>query len=372
MKGIKTTKLAASMVDIAARSPFETLGAESRYIIVADLRMGDGGRKDELAIAKKSLFAILGRWYLPRGYTLVLNGDVEDLRGFWLKDILAAWPEMYALFDVFAERGRLRKILGDRDLGLLRLASYPYELSHGLRLDGERNSVLVLHGHQATPPYSGRDYLSDYIQHWLGSSKRSKPGILDETGRERFKAEQRLYRAASSLGMVTIQGHTRRPLFESLTNRDSVRAEVERLLREGDPLGRGSTVDALVDVYRRESRKGAPARPYARSGAGYDERAIASPCLFCPGRVLGARSLRVLEIEGDSLRLARWARAEGRKAGRKSAEPLGPASPAVAPQRLEGSPYARFEIRSSSIRGLLERVDLLASSEGKEGSGGKG
>ncbi len=367
---MKNAKLAASMADIAARSPFEALGPDSRYVVVADLRMGDGGKKDELAIARKSIFAILGRWYLPRGYTLVLNGDVEDLRGFWLKDILAAWPEMYALFDAFAEKGRLRKILGERDLGLLRLSSYPYGLSHGLRLDGERNSVLVLHGHQATPPFLGRDYLSDYIQHWLGSSKRSRPAIPDEDGRERYKAERRLYRAAAGMGMAAIQGHTRRPLFESMTNRDSVRAEVERLLREGDPLGRGSTVDALVEVYRRESRKDASARPYARSGAGYDEGAATSPCLFCPGRVVGARGLRVLEIEGDAMRLARWSRAEGRKAERRKVDPPGLGAPAFAPQRLEGSPYARIEVRSASIGGVLERVGLLASKAGGEESGG--
>jgi len=332
--------------------------------------MGDGGKKDELAVAKKSLFAILGRWYLPRGYTLVLNGDVEDLRNFWLKDILAAWPEMYALFDAFAEQGRLRKILGERDLALLLLGSYPYELSHGLRLDGERNSILVLHGHQASPPYIGRDYLSDYIQRWLGSSKRSKDGISEQSGRERFMAERRLYRAASSLGIMAIQGHTRRPLFESLTNRDSVRAEVERLLREGDPLGKASTVDALVDIYRRESRKDASARSCPPSGAGYDKRAIASPCLFCPGRVAGARGLRFLEIDGDSLSLARWSRDESKKKKRLSENR--PRAPSSEPNCLEGSPYARFEMRTSSIRGLLERVELLAPGADEEPREGKG
>jgi hypothetical protein len=364
MRGIKTAKLASSMADIAAHSPYETLGAESRYVVIADLRMGDGGKKDEFAIAKKVLFAILGRWYLPRGYTLVLNGDVEDLRNFWLKDILAAWPEMYALFDAFADKGRLRKIVGERDLALLHLRSYPYELSHGLRLDGERNSILMLHGHQASPPYVGRDYLSDYIQHWLRSSKRPKLEGVDEDGRERFKAERLLFRAASQLGLVAIQGHTRRPLFESLTNRDSVRAEVERLLREGNPREGGSTVDALIKLYRRESRVDAPSHSSAPSGSSYDKRGIVSPCLFSPGRILGARGFRFLEIDGDSLRLARWARAKSKKAERGMPSLLDPSSPSVAPQRLEGSPYTRFEMRSTSIRGLMERVNLLASGQG--------
>jgi hypothetical protein len=338
-----TRGLAASMADMAARGPSEALGPDSRYVVVADLRMGDGGRKDELAGSRKALFSILSRWYLARGYTLVLNGDVEDLRGFWLKDILAAWPEMYALFDVFAEKGRLRKIVGERDLSLLRLASYPYELSHCLRLDGERSSILVLHGHQASPPYAGRDYLSDYIVHWLGSSKRPKPEAPDKDGRERFKAERRLYRASSRLGVVAVEGHTRRPLFESLTNRDLVRAEVERLLRESDPRGGSSKLDALVDLYKKESNKG-----------------TGSPCLFCPGRVVGARGLRALEMEGGSLRLVRWSDSERE---RSAAAKTGPKAPAPAPQSLEGSSYRRYELRSTPIAGLLERVELLARPE---------
>jgi hypothetical protein len=316
---MKTVRLAASMADIAATCPSEPLGPGSRYVVAADLRMGDGGKKDELAGSGKALFAILGRWYLQRGYTLVLNGDVEDLRGFWLKDILAAWPELYALFDAFAEQGRLRKILGERDLGLMRLMSYPYALIHGFRLDGERNSLLVLHGHQASPPYAGRDYLSDYIQHWMGSPYRPKPSGKEEEGRERLRAERRLYRAASRLSMAAIEGHTRRPLFESMTNRDSIRAEVERLMRDAD------------------------AEPL-------------SPCLFCPGRVVGARGLRFLELEGDSLRLVRWAKAKkGQAAGREAAT----SPPRAAPPSLELSPYQRQELRAASLAGILERVELL-------------
>lgn len=329
---MKTAKLADSIAMIAAHSPAEALGPGSRYVIAADLRMGDGGKKDALAAARKALYAILGYWYLPRGYTLVLNGDVEDLQKFWLKDILAAWPKMYALFDAFADGGRLRKIVGERDLALLRLGSYPYELSHSLRLDGERSSILVLHGHQASEPYIGRDYLSDYMQRWLGSSKPPKREGRDDDRGERLKVERRLYRAASGLGIAAIEGHTKRPLFESLTNREAVRGEIDRLLRES-------------------------ASPYVPP----ERRASSSPCLFCPGRVLGSKGLRFLEIDGESLGLVRWVRTEGRKAGPMRAGDL--ASPDVAPRFLEGTPYARLEIRSTRVDGLLERVGLFAKGD---------
>lgn len=364
-----TAKLASSMADIAARCPSERLWDESRYVIISDLRMGDGGKKDELAIAKKALFAILGRYYLPRDYTLVLNGDIEDLRRFWLKDILAAWPEMYALFDAFKEKNRLRKIVGERDLALLRLRSYPYELSQGLRVDGERNSILVLHGHQASPPFVGRDYLSDYMVHWLGSSKRPKAEEADDDRHERFKAERRLYRASSRLGMVAVQGHTHRPLFESRTNRDSFRAEAERLLREGDPHVSGSKIDELINIYKRELRRTA-ARRALPSGPGYDKHGLVTPCLFSPGRLIGAGvqgavGLRMLELEGGFISLVRWAKAQRGKEGLANS-PMDIGVPEVEPQVLAGTPYRRFETRSASIHGLFERIDLFAPNRSEE------
>jgi hypothetical protein len=367
---MKTTKLAASMADIAAHSPSENLGEGSRYVVLADLRMGDGGKKDELVGSKKALYAILGRWYLPQGYTLVLNGDVEDLRRFWIKDILAAWPEMYALFDAFSEKGRLRKIVGERDLSLLRLRSYPYEVHHGFRLDGEKNSILVLHGHQASRPYVGRDYLSDYIQYWLSSSKRPKPSRGGKDRYARYKAERFLYRAASRLGVAAIVGHTKRPLFESSTNRAFAIAEAERLFREGDPRGDDSMVDALIDLCRKEAKRRASDPRLALSGPGYAEGESASPCLFCPGRVLGSQSLRALEIEGGALRLTRWTKS-GREASKRLAirgigRVVPEAAPEAIPQALEGTPYKRVVTRSAAIRDVLDRVEALGRKGGEE------
>ena len=361
MKSTAAAMLAASLADIAACCPSEKLSDASRYVIVSDLRMGDCGKHDELAIVKKALFAILGSYYLPRGYTLVLNGDIEDLRGFWLKDILAAWPEMYALFDAFKEKGRLHKIVGERDLALLRLSSYPYGLSHGLRLEGEGNSMLVLHGHQASPPFFGRAYLSDYMIHWLNSAKRAKAEDIDDDKHERFKAERRLYRASSRLGIVTIQGHTCRPLFESLTNRDSIRAEVERLLRAGDPSEGGTKVDELIGMYRREMRR-SDARRSLPSGYGYDKTGLVEPRLFSSGRIVGSkdrgsRGLRMLELGDGNLSAVRWS------IGKRDSEAASRANLVGSP--LEGTSYQRIETRVAKISGLFDRVALFAPRRGE-------
>jgi len=338
--------LAASLSDISSRCPAEKLDRASRYVIAADIRMGDGGRRDESVGSMKALYRILSKWYLPRDYTLVLNGDVEDLRTFWIKDILAAWPRIYALFDVFADKGRLRKIAGERDLTLLKLKSYPYEILHGLRLDAESGSILICHGHQASSPYLGREYLSDFLQHWLHSSPRRRPEAKDSDGASRYKAERRLCRAAASLGMALVEGHTRRPLFESITNRDAIRLELERMLNEGDPGSGESTVDALIDYCRSEAKRRSRSGLLPVSGPGIALEGRASPALFCPGRAAGARGIRFIEISEGRIRLVRWLRDER--------------SSPIARETEKGLKHSRIEVRSSGIDEVMERVAASA------------
>ncbi len=312
------------MASIASSSPSERLVEGSRYVIVADLRMGDGGPKDELVPGRAALLDLLKHWYLPRGYTLVLAGDVEDLREFWLKDIRRAWRVLYSVFDAFAEAGRLRKIVGERDMSLLRLRSQPYELSHGLRLDGANGSILVLHGHQASLPYAGRDYLGDYLAEWELRGRGRLLGSGSESKEIRAKAERRLYKASSRLGLVAVEGHTRRPLFESRTTRDSIRSEIETLIRGGA------------------------------------EDGIVSPSLFCPGRLIEGRgrtprAIRALEIEGDRLSLVRWCAGQG---------PLS--------LELGEGRYSRSAARAASISELLGSVELLSSRDGGATAWGRG
>lgn len=262
---MKMVSIASSLANIERLCPSESLGSNSRYVILSGLRMGDGGREDELAAVKKQLAWILGRWYFPKGYTLVLNGDIEDMRSFWLKDIQAAWADLYRIFDDFHKEKRLRKIVGDRDLSLLRLVSYPYPLSHGLKLEGLGSSVFIVHGHQAAAPFVGRDYLSDYMVRWLGFPRRKPEGKRAKGGK---KTEARLQETAPYLRSVLVEGHTKRPLFESLP--------------------RSAWAASAIEAHNSDYH----------------------PSLFCPGRFRGPKTLRVLEIEGESLGFVRWTKGE--------------------------------------------------------------
>ena len=54
-------------------------------------------------------------------------------------------------------------LVGNHDLGLLRIKDHPYELSHGLVLERGRDRLFVFHGHQASKFFTRHDYLSDFI-----------------------------------------------------------------------------------------------------------------------------------------------------------------------------------------------------------------
>jgi hypothetical protein len=305
---MKTVSVASSLSNIARLCPSEGLRPDSRYVILSGLRLGDGGDRDEFVQAKKAALWILGRWYYPRGYTLVLDGDIEDMRRFWLKDIMKAWAELYSVFDAYSYTGRLRKIVGERDLALLRLVSYPYPLSHGLKLESGDRSILVAHGHQASPPFVGRDYLSDYMVRWLGYPRRRRPDSEEKRSKGGRKAEERLVLASEKMGAILVEGHTKRPLFESRPRREW----------GSGPRAEDAEGGALV--------------------AG--ERSF--PGLFSPGRALGSRSIRILEIESGDLVMARWTK-------QKRVESAGGLLP-----------FGREEARRASIESVFARMDAPA------------
>ena len=56
-----------------------TLDQSSKVLILSDLHMGNGGRRDDFRRNADLVRTMLGSYYLPEKYSLVLNGDVEDL-----------------------------------------------------------------------------------------------------------------------------------------------------------------------------------------------------------------------------------------------------------------------------------------------------
>jgi UDP-2,3-diacylglucosamine pyrophosphatase LpxH len=344
----------ASFFEFLGASPRLAIDDDSRYVFLSDLHLGDGGKSDDLEPNRELATTVLARWYLDRGYTLILGGDIEDLQKFKQKRIREAWGELYGIFDAFAERGALWKLVGNHDLGLLREKEQPYRLHHGLRLERKGRTLFCFHGHQASRLFADYMYLSDFVVRFLAKPLKYKNASISGDSRQRFKAERRIYRVSKQLAMVSICGHTHRPLFESLTKYDSLRWSIEELLREypassGD---RRNRIAQLVGLYSSEfERLGKKERRWGLSKSLYEEKSLLIPCVFNSGCATGKHGMTAIEIEGGRIGLVHWAE-EGRARPYLLEE-------ALLKDKIEGSPFSRYLLKQADLDYVFARIDLL-------------
>ncbi len=335
-------------------SPKETVGQESRYVFLSDLHLGDGGRKDDLAPNRGIVQNALAKWYLPKGHSLVLNGDIEDLSKFRYREVREAWKGLYELFDEFDDAGKLRRILGNHDLALLARDDYPYELSHGLALDWKGRTLFAFHGHQASRFFMEFDYLSEFIVRYLAKPLSIRNTSISGDSRRRFRTERRIYRASRRLGLVSIAGHTHRPLFESLSKYDSLRWAIEELVRTwpGSDAGGKARINAIIAVYRMElGRMRKRDKDLRLSGSLYDDGDIVVPSLFNSGCATGRHGVTAIEIESGTIALVQWTGAKGPREY-VNLESLEHAE-------IPATPYSRHVIRRTSLDEVFARIDLL-------------
>ena len=339
----------------------ETIGIDraSRVVVFSDLHLGDGGRNDEFLRNAQLFETVLRQRYLTGGFSLVLNGDVEELFKFDLDTIQAAWGNLYELFLSFSGNGFFRKLYGNHDHGLLEDDGYclASSLSESLALRYEEETLLLFHGHQASPflnepcTFSSRAlfYLLRYFARPFGVRNYS----VSYSNRKRYAIERTVYEFSNRYRLISIIGHTHRPLFESMSKLDYLNYRLEELCRSYAPAsaeGREAIETEIVEIrselescYRSEFRKS------LRSGR-YD--AIAIPSIFNSGCCIGKRGITAIEIEDGAIRLVFWTR-DGSN-GRQPGERLNPA------EELGKSGIYRVVLNEDQLDYAFSRIRLLA------------
>ena len=335
------------------QAPSEPLEISKRYVIMSDLHMGDGSSRDDLKPNQTILEAALEQFYLPNDYTLILNGDIEDLNKFEYQKIRIAWPRLYMLFSSFAQGNQLRKIVGNHDLALLQEKDYPYPLLHALNLVKDETTLCIFHGHQASKLFSRFDYISEFIVRYMAKPLHIKNSSVAHHSKRRFATERKIYRAARNLGILAITGHTHRPLFESLSKYDSLRWSIEELLREYAvaDLDRRIQIKALIDLYRTElERISKNGKTKEISHSLYSTDALLIPCLFNSGCATGRHGITVIELEGGNISLVHWAQ-EGKNRPYIEKE-------ALYKDRLDDG-ISRYTLKTDNLDQIGMRIALL-------------
>ena len=335
-------------------APGIVIKPDSRIVILSDLHMGDGSSNDDLKRNGPLVAAVLERYYLARGSTLILNGDIEELQKFRLPRIRSNWGALFSTFDRFLREGKLYKVYGNHDETLLESARYPYPLYSGVRLEWGKKILYAFHGHQASGFFAKYNDLSGaalrYIVHTLGIMNRSPS---KDSGR-RYHIERRIYDFSRRTGIVSVIGHTHRPLFESLSKYDRLRYDIEKLCAEysGSDDARKAAIAETVNLFKKELARLRRKDIRNKRRDGLYNRDLLLPCLFNSGCAVGKKGVTDIEIEDGRISLVYWF--EEGKERRYLEREAGPA------ESMNGTPFRRVVIASEGLDDVFARMDLLS------------
>jgi len=335
-----------------------TLDRSSKIVILSDLHMGDGGRQDEFKGNAELVKNMLERYYRPKKYSLVLNGDIEELLKFPLESIQARWGDFYELFKKFEQNGFFWKTWGNHDAPLLEERAYPLasSLVESVKFKYGDDTLLLFHGHQAsvfmweTFPIVSRAAI--FFLRYVAKPTGIKNFSVAHNSRRRFAVEKAIYEFSNKEKIVSIMGHTHRPLFESLSKVDFLNYKIEELCRiypstTGDE--RAAITEKMKAMkYELENCYKQGKKIGLRSGLYHN---ITIPSLFNSGCTIGKRGITALEIEANTIRLVGW------YSGKQ--HPKFASDFDSTPTELETTGFSRIILNEESLDYIFSRLHLL-------------
>jgi hypothetical protein len=177
---------------------------------------------------------------------------------------------------------------------------------------------------------------------------------VSHSSRKQYNIEKRVYHYSSYRKIVSIIGHTHRPLFESLHKVERLRYKIEQLCRE---FATGLTKDPQ-EVLDAISANKSDLRKYYKQALktnfqNYVYNTIFHiPCLFNSGCVIGKRGMTCIEVEGSMIRLVHWF--DG-SLNQKYLSQSG-----YNPEQLAGTDIYRMVINEETLDYIFTRIKLLS------------
>ena len=328
-----------------------------RWVIFSDLHVGNGSSKDDFKDNSALFIQVLKQYYLKGNFNLILNGDVEELQRFPEKKIIGAWPELYWVIDEFYQKGLFYKTIGNHDIELLlnegKDSRYP--IHHGLVLKWNDHSLFVFHGHQASDKYLKYNRLLGITLKYLANPLRIKNFSVAHSNRKQYAIEKKVYHFSTLRKIVSIIGHTHRPLFESLSKVERLKHKIEQLSREYTEHQKPDELKKIkksIKNYKKELVKMFKKDKESFLRRNIYNSVIMVPCLFNSGCVIGKRGITGLEIENGHIRLVHWF---DQKTSKRYLKNYG-----YDPEPLKDSDFYRMIINEENLDYIFARINLLS------------
>ena len=333
-----------------------SIDSDSKFVIFSDLHVGNRRSRDDFRINSEMFMEILKKKYYPQGFTLILNGDVEELLRVPLNRIQGKWPDLYNTFELFHKEGRLIKTYGnhDIDLSIQKNTGINGDIVEAVKLEYEKDSILVFHGHQASPYRGWVNILIGILLKFIAHPLWIKNFSLSHDNTRIHRTERRVYEYAKKKKIIAIIGHTHRPIFESLSEIDFLRYKIEYLLREYPNIIEQDKkkIEDLINKYKRgilalKEEENA----FGKRSSLYNQEMII-PTIFNSGCVIGKRGSTGIEIENGMISLVHW---YDRRKGKKYA-PYGDSFP----RPLAGTTYNKMVLKKDFLEYIFTRIRLLS------------
>jgi UDP-2,3-diacylglucosamine pyrophosphatase LpxH len=342
-------------------APVIKLTNQDRYIIFSDLHIGTKGKRDDFKKNSSLLLSALENYYLKNNYTLILNGDIEELLKFKLEKIQQKWAKVFDLFCAFRDDGRLIKILGNHDSDLIYEKKYTFnnELLEAVNFDYNGNSIFLFHGHQALHLHEKYHEIITLALRYLARPLNIKNLSPAYNSKRQFRIEKKVYQFSNNNKIASIIGHTHRPLFESLSKIDSIKFTIENLIREYQMAETVRQKQIKIDIkdltaellqtFKKNKKLGLRSSPY-------DALNIV-PCMFNSGCCIGKRGITGIEIKDGRVSLVYW---YGKKRYKKylrfyEEEPV----------QLYNTNYFKIVLKSDELNSIFNRITLLSNTDSK-------
>lgn len=331
-------------------------GEKSKFVIFSDLHMGDGSAKDDFNQNADLFKTALEKYYYEQEFSVILNGDVEELQRFSLSKIEKAWHSIYKVFDRYDEEGRFYKLIGNHDLALClpKKIKHRFKIRHSLSLQFEFGDMLIFHGHQASMAYKRLNKLVGYTLRYLANPLRIKNYSVSHDSRKQYAIERKVYHHASFRKRVSIIGHTHRPLFESLSKAERLKYRIEQLCREyaKAPEKKKKPIKKLIKSHKKELIKIFSKKDNVNLHSHIYHSIFHIPCLFNSGCVIGKRGMTCLEIENNQIALVHWfdKKISGKYLDKRGYEP----------EQFENTDYYRMVLNKEYLNYIFSRIDLLS------------
>lgn len=336
------------------RSEELRVSPKNKILIISDLHMGDGSKRDDFNKNSHLTETILSNYYYKKNYHLILNGDIEELFKFSMHSIENRYRALYNIFMRFNSKNRLTKLVGNHDYKLLLHSNLPFKHQEALRLHYGDYNFFVYHGHQSSYAYN---YLSNIMEFFIGYFAKPfniKNYSVAYNKTKSYGVERDSYSYAQYRRTPSIIGHSHRPLFESHSKRDTLLFKLEKYLRayrtasskEKEELEK--KIPLLSKKISSEDKEKDPEKPLASLYS----TGFVQPYLFNSGCFIGKKGITCLEIKGNKMALVQWF--DGSKFSDKVNK-----KKSHRPEGMEQWDYYRRNLKEDSLEYIFNCIKLL-------------